>query len=105
VEVSSSNYFLVEDRADEIVDELPLRPTGARPVSISKRPATLWCASGGVPAASTAGRARATGGSETSGGAVAVLRRYRNLPYAKSTVIAPASGHVRVSTPIRGGAR
>ena len=44
----------------------------SKPIKIAKRPATLWCASGGGPAASAAGRAPATGGSQTSGGAVAV---------------------------------
>jgi hypothetical protein len=45
------------------------RPRTAR--LASKRPATLRSASSGVPAASGAGRAPATAGSQTGGGAVA----------------------------------
>ena len=44
----------------------------ARRVVPSKRPATLRCARSGVPGPSAAGRAPATNGSRTRGGAVAV---------------------------------
>jgi hypothetical protein len=44
----------------------------ARPILPSERPATLRCARSGGPGPSAAGRAPATGGSRTTGGAVVV---------------------------------
>jgi len=52
-------------------------PADARPTILSKRPATLRCARSGGPGPSAAGRAPATGGSRTTGGAAAVAANER----------------------------
>ena len=62
----------VDDRRrGALLDELQ-SSADARRIVLSKRPATLWCARSGGPGPSAAGRAPATNGSRTTGGAVVV---------------------------------
>ena len=58
--------------SESVAKNLQISVGASKPDNLSKRPATLRCARSGGPGPSAAGRAPATGGSQTRGGAVSV---------------------------------